>query len=58
MAELCKNCGRMTNVIIIERKYYYLHILKFITYPFKILFQSYILTIPFLPIKFIVLATG
>lgn len=56
--QLCESCGRMTNVIIVERKYYYLHILKFIIYPFKIFFSilCIILIIPFLPIKFIIKA--
>lgn len=56
--QLCEGCGRITNVIIVERKYYYMHILKLIIYPFKILFSILCMTIiiPLLPIKFIIKA--
>lgn len=33
--DLCEECGKITNVIIMERKAYYLRKFRFIIFPFK-----------------------
>lgn len=55
--DLCEGCGRVTNVIIIERKYYYLRRLRFVIFPFKILYLILctlfkILILPYLIYKY------
>jgi hypothetical protein len=54
--ELCEECGEWTNVIIMERKYYYLHKFRFVISPFKLLYNvlyilSRILILPYLIYK-------
>lgn len=36
--DLCEECGNITNVIIMERKSYYLRKFRFIIFPFKIIY--------------------
>lgn len=36
--DLCEGCGKLTHVILMERKYAYLRKLRFIAFPFKILY--------------------
>lgn len=49
--ELCEGCGEWTNVVIIERKYYYWHKFRFVILPFRIIFFIFrlILTIVLSP---------
>lgn len=35
---LCEGCGKWTNVIVMERKFYYLHKFRFLVLPFKIVY--------------------
>lgn len=55
---LCEGCAKWKNVIVAERKYYYLRKLNFIIYPFKILYHiAYvfwrILILPYLIYRYI-----
>ncbi len=55
--ELCEECGKLTHVIIVERKYYYLHKFRFIIFPFKIVYVILlvlcrIITSPYLIYKY------
>lgn len=36
---LCEECQKMTNVIVADRKYYYLRKFRFIILPFKIIYN-------------------
>lgn len=36
---LCEECQEMTNVIVTERKCYYLHKFRFVILPFKIIYK-------------------
>ena len=36
--ELCEGCGKLTHVILMERKYAYLHKFRCIVFPLKILY--------------------
>lgn len=49
--DLCDGCGKWTNIVIMERKYYYLNKFRFIIYPIKIIFMLLlaICKIPFIP---------
>ena len=35
--DFCEGCQEWKNVIIVERKFYYLHKLRFIIFPFKVI---------------------
>mgnify|MGYP000142076895 CR=1 FL=1 len=37
--DLCEGCGKLTHVILMERKYAYLRKFRFIAVPFKILYS-------------------
>lgn len=55
---LCEGCGEWKSVIIAERKDYYLYKLRYIIFPFKIIFKIIyilwrILILPFLIYKYI-----
>ena len=55
--DLCEGCAQLKNVIIMERKYYYLRKFRFIIFPFKIIynvlyFLSRILILPYLIYKY------
>ena len=41
--DLCEECGQWTNVVIVERKYYYLRKFRVVIIPFKILYRILIL---------------
>lgn len=48
--DLCEDCGEYKHVIIIERKYYYKRIFKFITFPLYVVWRC--LVFPFLYYKY------
>ncbi len=55
---LCEGCGECKSVIIADRKDYYLYKLRYITFPFKIIFKiiyilGRILILPYLIYKYI-----
>lgn len=41
----CEECNEFKNVIIVERKYYYLHKFRYLLFPFKIIWI--IFTLPY-----------
>ena len=44
--ELCEECGEYKRVIVIERKYYYLHKFRFVLFPIQVIGR--ILLLPYL----------
>ncbi|MBO5743706.1 MAG: hypothetical protein J6R68_05430 [Clostridia bacterium] len=46
--DLCEGCGCYKRVIIMEKKYYYLHKLRYVLFPFKII--GFLLRILIFPI--------
>lgn len=44
--ELCEECGEYKRVIVIERKYYYLHKFRFVLFPIQVIAR--ILLLPYL----------
>lgn len=41
----CEECNEFKNVIVVERKYYYLHKFRYLLFPFKIIWG--IFTLPY-----------
>ena len=37
--DFCEGCGKWKPVVVMERKEYYLHILRFFTFPIRIIFN-------------------
>ena len=37
--DLCEECGEWVPVIVVERKYYYLHKFRFFIMPFKLIYH-------------------
>lgn len=55
---LCEECQELTNVIVVERKFYYLYKCRFIIFPFKIIYKILwfiwrIFILPYLIYKYI-----